>query len=113
MIFSGAPRAARRLPERGRIGIFNRSYYEEVLVVRVHPKKDIWAQNRVFYRLANVKKSEKKRLFEFLRRIFQSEAQLNQDTERLKKAIASGSCTLSEWKPFSVIERSQTHRTTA
>src|SRR5215472_9912157 len=29
-------RAAWRLPERGRIGIFNRSYYEEVLVVRVH-----------------------------------------------------------------------------
>jgi PPK2 family polyphosphate:nucleotide phosphotransferase len=46
-----------RLPERGRIGIFDRSYYEEVLVVRVHPEllrcqglpeelrddKDIWA----------------------------------------------------------------------
>jgi PPK2 family polyphosphate:nucleotide phosphotransferase len=44
-----------RTPERGRIGIFNRSYYEEVLVVRVHPKilenqklpprldgKDVW-----------------------------------------------------------------------
>ncbi len=30
-------RSAVRLPERGRIGIFNRSYYEEVLVVRVHP----------------------------------------------------------------------------
>ena len=30
-------RSAIRLPERGRIGIFNRSYYEEVLVVRVHP----------------------------------------------------------------------------
>lgn len=30
-------RAARSLPERGRIGIFNRSYYEEVLIVRVHP----------------------------------------------------------------------------
>ncbi len=28
----------RRLPERGRIGIFNRSYYEEVLIVRVHPE---------------------------------------------------------------------------
>ena len=27
-----------RLPERGRIGIFNRSYYEEVLVARVHPE---------------------------------------------------------------------------
>lgn len=42
------------LPERGRIGIFNRSYYEEVLVVRVHPEmlrnqglrdeKDIWEE---------------------------------------------------------------------
>ena len=31
-------RYARALPERGRIGIFNRSYYEEVLVVRVHPE---------------------------------------------------------------------------
>ena len=31
-------RAACRLPERGHIGIFNRSYYEEVLVVRVHPQ---------------------------------------------------------------------------
>lgn len=30
-------RCAKRMPERGRIGIFNRSYYEEVLVVRVHP----------------------------------------------------------------------------
>jgi PPK2 family polyphosphate:nucleotide phosphotransferase len=50
-------RAAKRLPERGRIGIFNRSHYEEVLVVRVHPEmlkreklppgavgKDIWRQ---------------------------------------------------------------------
>jgi PPK2 family polyphosphate:nucleotide phosphotransferase len=31
-------RTTRRLPERGRIGIFNRSYYEEVLIVRVHPE---------------------------------------------------------------------------
>jgi PPK2 family polyphosphate:nucleotide phosphotransferase len=50
-------RAARRLPSRGRIGIFNRSHYEDVLVVRVHPElldnkrlpkelagKDIWQQ---------------------------------------------------------------------
>ena len=48
-------RCAKCLPERGRIGIFNRSYYEETLVVRVHPEflakqkipqklltKDIW-----------------------------------------------------------------------
>lgn len=31
-------RSMRRLPARGMIGIFNRSYYEEVLVVRVHPE---------------------------------------------------------------------------
>jgi PPK2 family polyphosphate:nucleotide phosphotransferase len=50
-------RAVQRLPEKGRIGIFNRSYYEEVLVVRVHPEllekqklppevdhKNIWQQ---------------------------------------------------------------------
>jgi len=34
-----------RLPERGRIGVFNRSYYEEVLVVRVHP--DLLARQRL------------------------------------------------------------------
>ncbi len=31
-------RTSKALPERGRIGIFNRSYYEEVLIVRVHPE---------------------------------------------------------------------------
>jgi PPK2 family polyphosphate:nucleotide phosphotransferase len=31
-------RTTRSMPERGRIGIFNRSYYEEVLIVRVHPE---------------------------------------------------------------------------
>jgi len=42
-------RAVNRLPERGRIGIFNRSYYEDVLIVRVHPEMqhgteqpDVW-----------------------------------------------------------------------
>jgi PPK2 family polyphosphate:nucleotide phosphotransferase len=38
-------RTSRNLPERGRIGIFNRSYYEEVLVVRVHP--EILQQQRI------------------------------------------------------------------
>ena len=38
-------RAARELPERGKIGIFNRSYYEETLVVRVHP--EILARERL------------------------------------------------------------------
>lgn len=38
-------RYAQRVPERGRIGIFNRSYYEEVLVVRVHP--DLLARQKL------------------------------------------------------------------
>ena len=38
-------RTYRELPERGRIGIFNRSYYEEVLIVRVHP--DLLSQERL------------------------------------------------------------------
>jgi len=38
-------RSNRRLPERGHIGIFNRSYYEEVLVVRVHP--DLMKHERI------------------------------------------------------------------
>jgi len=42
-------RTARALPERGRIGIFNRSYYEEVLIVRVHPS--ILAGQHVPHRL--------------------------------------------------------------
>ena len=38
-------RCTKALPERGRIGIFNRSYYEEVLIVRVHP--EILAAQRI------------------------------------------------------------------
>ncbi len=38
-------RCAMRLPARGRIGIFNRSYYEDVLIVRVHP--DLLAQQKL------------------------------------------------------------------
>lgn len=85
-------RAASRLPERGNIGIFNRSYYEEVLVVRVHQEllakqhlppqlitKKIWAErmedmccfesfltrNGIIVRkfFLNVSKEEQKRRF--------------------------------------------------
>ena len=44
-------RAVRRLPDRGRIGIFNRSYYEEMLITRVHP--DILARQRLPARLVD------------------------------------------------------------
>jgi len=85
-------RSMRRLPERGHIGIFNRSYYEEVLVVRVHAEtlkqeripsslvtKDIWkerfedinaferylARNGILVRkfFLNLSKKEQKRRF--------------------------------------------------
>jgi PPK2 family polyphosphate:nucleotide phosphotransferase len=85
-------RTTQRVPERGRIGIFNRSYYEEVLVVRVHPEllkssrippalltKDIWRERfqdihgleRYLWRngivtrkfFLNVSKKEQKRRF--------------------------------------------------
>ncbi|MEO8301821.1 MAG: ADP-polyphosphate phosphotransferase [Rhizomicrobium sp.] len=56
-------RTTRDLPERGKIGIFNRSYYEEVLIVRVHPEilrgenlpdpgKRIWEQR--FHSIADM-----------------------------------------------------------
>ncbi len=93
-------RCNRNLPERGRIGIFNRSYYEEVLVVRVHPEflesqklpparidKDIWERRyrdiRAYERYLNgngtivrkfylhVSRAEQKR--RFLERIDQPE----------------------------------------
>jgi len=85
-------RTMKSVPERGRIGIFNRSYYEEVLVVRVHPEflkaqktppslvtKDIWKErfedicayerymtrNGILIRkfFLNVSKKEQKRRF--------------------------------------------------
>lgn len=85
-------RCSKRVPERGRIGIFNRSYYEETLVVRVHPQimkkqkvphelltKDIWKErfedirafesylgrNGVLVRkfFLNISKEEQKRRF--------------------------------------------------
>jgi len=46
-------RSQRQAPERGRMGIFNRSYYEEVLVVRVHPQ--ILARQRIPPRLVGKK----------------------------------------------------------
>jgi PPK2 family polyphosphate:nucleotide phosphotransferase len=85
-------RAHTRMPERGKIGIFNRSYYEEALVVRVHPEflraqrlppaatgKDIWQRRfreindferyltdngtRILKFFLNVSRKEQKRRF--------------------------------------------------
>jgi PPK2 family polyphosphate:nucleotide phosphotransferase len=105
-------RCSKALPERGRIGIFNRSYYEEVLVVRVHPEilagerlppvaagTDIWDQRFqqinnfenylvengtvILKFFLNVSKEEQKR--RFLERIERPEKHWKFSAEDLKK----------------------------
>jgi len=56
---------------------------------------------RIFYRLAEPKQGLKKKVFEFLQDTYKSEEKLQDDTRRLKDAIQQGSCTVSEWKPYS------------
>jgi ArsR family transcriptional regulator, arsenate/arsenite/antimonite-responsive transcriptional repressor len=58
---------------------------------------------RIFYRLAEPRQGTRKRLFEFLQEVYKHEEQLQEDTRRLKAAIDRGSCTVSEWKPYSAI----------
>jgi len=58
---------------------------------------------RIFYRLADPKQGMKKRLFEFLQDAYKNEEQLQADKKRLKEAIDAGSCTLSDWKPYSAV----------
>ena len=68
-----------RLPERGRIGIFNRSYYEEVLVVRVHP------QYLTAQRLPVANADSKRFWDDRLRSIRQHEAHLHRNGTRIVK----------------------------
>ena len=70
-----------QLPERGRIGIFNRSYYEEVLVVRVHPEI-LRAQG-----LAEELRDEKTIWEERFRSIVDLEAHLHRNGTRIVKVF--------------------------
>jgi len=72
-------RTNRNLPKRGRIGIFNRSYYEEVLVVRVHPEL-LAAQG-----LANELRNEKNFWNERYRSINDMEEHLHRNGTRIVK----------------------------
>jgi len=58
---------------------------------------------RIFYQLADPKQRTKKHLFAFLQDAYKDEEQLLADRKRLKEAIEAGSCTLSEWKPYSAV----------
>jgi len=58
---------------------------------------------RTYYRLAQPKEGVHKLLFGFLRDIFRSSEAMEEDSRKLKSAIEMGSCTVSEWKPFSAL----------
>jgi ArsR family transcriptional regulator len=62
---------------------------------------------RMYYRLAQPSEGVPKQLFPFLRDLFQLSESLDPDLRKLKKAIATGSCTVSEWRPFSALGRSR------
>jgi len=72
-------RTTQALPERGRIGIFNRSYYEEVLIVRVHPEI-LRAQG-----LPDARRAGKKIWPERYRSIVELEAHLHRNGTRIIK----------------------------
>ena len=63
---------------------------------------------RMYYRLAHPNEDVNKPLYVFLREAFQTSEMLTEDLRKLKKAIATGSCTASEWKPFSALVQSKT-----
>lgn len=65
---------------------------------------------RIYYRLSEERQLASKFLFEFLRQAFKAEEQFDQDTKRLKEAIKDGACTVSEWKPYSALEKPRLHR---
>ena len=60
---------------------------------------------RMYYRLAQPTESLRKLLFGFLREVFGSSEVLMEDSQKLKKAIKHGSCTVSEWRPYSALSR--------
>ena len=60
---------------------------------------------RMYYRLAQANEGVNKLLFAFLRDVFRNSGALAEDSRQLKKAIENGSCTASEWRPYSALVR--------
>jgi ArsR family transcriptional regulator len=58
---------------------------------------------RVFYSLAEHKQGTLAALFEFLGKAFKHEAAFERDSRKLKQAIESGACAISEWRPYSAV----------
>ncbi len=62
---------------------------------------------RIYYRIPESPDGIRQQVFGVLRKVFESEAGFADDARKLKKAIQNGSCTLSEWRPFSAFNRSR------
>jgi len=62
---------------------------------------------RMYYQLAQPYGGVNKSLYGFLRDVFKSSAVLAEDSQKLKEAIENGSCTVSEWRPYSALTRSR------
>ena len=60
---------------------------------------------RMYYRLAQPNEGLKRSLFTFLRHAFQDSGVFVADSEKLKRAVEKGSCTVSEWRPYSALSR--------
>ncbi len=60
---------------------------------------------RVFYSLAGHKQGTRAALFAFLGKVFRNDETLRADLQKLKQAIEAGSCTVSEWRPYSAIAK--------
>lgn len=64
---------------------------------------------RMYYQLVQTKEGIHNILFGFLRDVFRFSEVLEKDSRKLKKAIKTGSCTVSEWKPDSALGRPKTN----
>ena len=62
---------------------------------------------RIFYRLTQPSQGIQKPLFAFLREAFAESDLFAADSRKLKKAIEGGSCTASEWRPYSALGRAR------
>jgi ArsR family transcriptional regulator len=63
---------------------------------------------RMYYRLAQPNKRLNKPLFAFLREAFLHSDTLVEDSQKLKKAVENGSCTASDWRPYSALVGART-----
>jgi ArsR family transcriptional regulator, arsenate/arsenite/antimonite-responsive transcriptional repressor len=58
---------------------------------------------RMYYRLAGPTRGAHKLLFAFLGELFRRSAPLTEDSRKLKRAIGTGFCTVSTWRPYSAL----------